>query len=372
MAYTKTIWVNGTAPAINATNLGNIETGIENVSLGVITFGDGSASAPTIIHAGDTDTGLFFSGVNTINFTNAGTESMRISSARFLGVGHTSPKSLIHINANTISPGFTAVTGANLTISGVDTTANLVQMDSFGAENQIIGRRAGGTAGTPTATQNNNLMYSIAGRGYQATTGAFTSDIARINFNAGQNFTSTAQGTYITFSTTPSSSVTIAEGMRLNQGAELLIGYTATNTTATSYKLQVNSPIFATSGTIITSDKKYKKDVLPIENALEIVKKLNPVSFNWIKHPIHNFDLNQKTVGFIAQEVHEVLKDETYLKSIIREHQSSYTNDQGVEIVEPFMGIGEGNLIAILTKAIQEQSIIINDLKTRIINLERG
>ena len=369
MAYTKTVWVNGTAPAINATNLNNIETGIENVSLGVITFGDGSSASPTIIHAGDTDTGLFFSNVNTINFTNGGGESMRISSARFLGVGHTSPKSLIHINANAISPSFTAVTGANLTISGLDTTANLVQMDSFGAENQIIGRRAGGTANTPTATQANNLMYSIAGRGYQATTGAFTSDIARINFNAGQNFTSTAQGTYMTFSTTPTASTTLAEGMRLNQGAELLIGYTATNG---AYKLQVNSQIFATNATIATSDGRYKKDILPIQNGLEIVNQLNPVSFNWKKHEVHNFDLTQKTVGFIAQEVQEVLKNESYVNSIIKENQTTYTNDDGTEIIEPFLGIAEGNLIANLTKAIQEQSAIINDLKTRIINLERG
>ena len=32
MAYTKTTWVNGTAPAINATNLNNIETGIDSAT----------------------------------------------------------------------------------------------------------------------------------------------------------------------------------------------------------------------------------------------------------------------------------------------------------------------------------------------------
>ena len=31
MAYTKTVWENDTLPAINATNLNNIEDGIEDV-----------------------------------------------------------------------------------------------------------------------------------------------------------------------------------------------------------------------------------------------------------------------------------------------------------------------------------------------------
>ncbi len=36
VVYEKTIWVNGTAPAINATHLGNIENGIERATNAII------------------------------------------------------------------------------------------------------------------------------------------------------------------------------------------------------------------------------------------------------------------------------------------------------------------------------------------------
>jgi hypothetical protein len=138
----------------------------------------------------------------------------------------------------------------------------------------------------------------------------------------------------------------------------------------TSYKLQVNSQIFATSGTIATSDGNYKENIEPLTDALNIVNSLNPISFNWKSHPTHNFDLKNKTVGFIAQEVQEVLKDKPYVNSIVKQNQTTYYNENDEEINEPFLGIAEGNLIAILTRAIQEQQEQINSLKIEVDQLK--
>ena len=163
--------------------------------------------------------------------------------------------------------------------------------------------------------------------------------------------------------------VVLSNRMLLDENGYLLIGYTTSNG---AYKLQVNSQIFATSGTIATSDGKYKKDVVPLTNALDLVGKLNPVSFNWKDHPTLNFDKSTKTIGFIAQEVKEALKDTDFVNSIIKKNdcviENSVKDSVTGEITKPavteeFYGIAEGNLIALLTKAVQELKAEIDLLK---------
>jgi len=174
---------------------------------------------------------------------------------------------------------------------------------------------------------------------------------------------------------TTGNAITWSDSMRIDSSGYALIGYTSSNG---AYKLQVNSQIFATSSTIATSDARYKTDVTPISGALDIVNSLNPVEFNWKEHPVHAFDTTNKTVGFLAQEVKEVLKNKPYVNSIIKKNDCVIEPEEKDEdgniikeaVIEEFLGIAEGNMIAILTKAIQEQQTIINDLKARIETLE--
>lgn len=63
--------------------------------------------------------------------------------------------------------------------------------------------------------------------------------------------------------------------------------------------VQENITAFATN---IPSDIRLKKDVKDITNGLEIINKLRPVSFNWKKN-------NNESIGFIAQEIEEVLPE---------------------------------------------------------------
>jgi hypothetical protein len=159
--------------------------------------------------------------------------------------------------------------------------------------------------------------------------------------------------------------------MRIDSSGALLIGYTSSNG---SFKLQVNSQIFATNATISTSDGRYKEDIQSLDGALDLVAQLNPVQFSWKEHPVHNFDRSGPTVGFIAQEVQQVLANKPYLNSIIKanecvvepEEKDSEGNVTKEAVTEEFLGIAEGNMIAILTKAIQELKGI-NDAQAQII-----
>ena len=193
-----------------------------------------------------------------------------------------------------------------------------------------------------------------------------------------------------------------SELMRLTSAGELWIGYTSDNG---NYKLQVNSQIFATSSTIATSDGRYKENVETLNGCVDIVRSLRPVTFTWkeqesIYHPTeleeckvpevdengeltgnmvdgtrprllregHNFPKGTQ-VGFIAQEVQEVIQDKSWLRSIIKENRRPAIKDSdGTELVpeEKFYGIAEGNMISILTSALQEALEKIDDLQARL------
>lgn len=144
------------------------------------------------------------------------------------------------------------------------------------------------------------------------------------------------------------------ESARFDDNRYLLLGYTSSNG---AYKLQVNGQIFATSSTIATSDANFKTNVQPIQNALELVKKLKPVQFNWKAHQIHNFDTATPTVGFLAQDVQKEWADQPFINSIVKENK--YVLERDPETNEPtkfdpFLGIAEGNMIAILAAALNE------------------
>ena len=177
----------------------------------------------------------------------------------------------------------------------------------------------------------------------------------------------------ITFSTCGSDvyNASLTERMRIDSSGNLLIGYTSSNG---SYKLQVNSQIFATSSTIATSDARYKENVEELSGALDIVKSLRPVSFDWKVHPIHNFDTKTKTVGFLAQDVQQTLAGKPYLNSIIKTNECviepEVKDENGTVIkeavTEEFLGIAEGNMISILTAAIKELKAEVDALRAQV------
>jgi len=185
----------------------------------------------------------------------------------------------------------------------------------------------------------------------------------------------TYSDTHLSFKTGEGGVSIATERMRITSDGKLLVGYTSSNG---AYKLQVNSQIFATSATIATSDGNYKENITPLDGALSLVSQLNPVQFDWKEHPVHEFDRNQPTIGFIAQEVQQVLAEQPYLNSIVKSNECvlepEETDDEGnvikEAVTEPFLGIAEVNMVALLTAAIKEQQTTITALETRLAALE--
>lgn len=213
----------------------------------------------------------------------------------------------------------------------------------------------------------NNSVIAISGNGVY--NGAFkyvSNDYASVysQFSGIHQWMTAASGT-------AGNNIAFTESMRIDASGNLLIGYTSSNG---SYKLQVNSQIFATSSTIATSDARYKENVEELSGALDIVKSLRPVSFDWKVHPIHNFDTKTKTVGFLAQDVQQTLAGKPYLNSIIKTNECviepEVKDENGTVIkeavTEEFLGIAEGNMISILTAAIKELKAEVDALRAQV------
>jgi hypothetical protein len=326
-----------------------------------ITIGD------KIIHDGDTNTAIRFPAADTIAFETNGSERARIDSSGRLLVG------------TSTSQGGNASfqVGGNSSLGAATTSA----INAFGFDARLRLTRA--TTGSPiTTVADGNLIGQIAFDGYD---GAAYIEAARISTAVDGTPGANDMPGRLVFSTTADGSASPTEAMRINNAQELLIGYTADNG---AYKLQVNSQIFATSATVATSDGRYKENVATLNGCIDLVNALRPVSFDWkpqqditrideegksvLVREGHNFP-NGKQVGFIAQEVQAVLTDKPWLGSVIKQNVRSAIEDaDGNELApeEEFFGIAEGNLIAVLTAALQEAIAKIDALEARIAALE--
>ena len=96
-----------------------------------------------------------------------------------------------------------------------------------------------------------------------------------------------------------------------------------------------------------SSDYRLKENIKPMQNGLDRLNKLNPVSFDWKESGI-------KSEGFIAHEVQEVFPEVVVGKKDGKEMQQ----------------MDYGRISPLLVKAIQEQQTLIESLTARIEELE--
>ena len=141
-------------------------------------------------------------------------------------------------------------------------------------------------------------------------------------------------------------------------GSGMTISSTAGNTYHTynnasstySFYVSYNGTVYYT-GLSALSDQREKTNIVDLPVGLDAVKQLRPRQFDWI-----NEDQDNGVYGFIAQEVEEVLP------SLV----SDYMKDEDVTR----KSLKHVELIAVLTKAIQEQQTTIESLTARIAALE--
>lgn len=120
------------------------------------------------------------------------------------------------------------------------------------------------------------------------------------------------------------------------------------------------------------SDERTKKNILVIDNALNIISELNPVTYFYDHEKYPNMGLNtEMEYGFIAQEVRDVLPEIVREKNLNTNATAEIKEKQGmINNNEQFVVMDYTRIIPILTKAIKEQQSIIDTQNSKIQVLE--
>ncbi len=224
---------------------------------------------------------------------------------------------------------FDDLSGQTETMRVIDNTSGMMSVQF--RNSHVIGGSTAGITGL-------NLHLAV-----DSNNGAFTVYTPDSSDSATQHrvdLGSTATGAFLTFSTVGT------ERMRINADGKVGIGKTAG-----TYLLEVAGTMAAEADVIayMSSDKRLKDNIKPIENPIEKIKQIGGYTFDW--------NNNQSTykgsdVGVIAQEIEKVLP--------------SLVNDRN----DGYKGVKYDKIVSLLIEGIKDQQKQIDDLKTQIDNLK--
>jgi hypothetical protein len=132
-------------------------------------------------------------------------------------------------------------------------------------------------------------------------------------------------------------------------------GYVGLGTTDPTVRLHVSGDIIANS-VAGTSDRRFKTNIHPVDNALAKVKALQGVYFNWNQKDFPEKDFGaQNELGFIAQEVEKVVPE------IVSKDKSK----------EEYRAVKYDKLVALLVEAMKEQQKQIEQLQIKVKQLSK-
>jgi hypothetical protein len=215
---------------------------------------------------------------------------------------------------------------ANSTISGKALGTNL---DTLTISTGLSGTSYNGSAAITITNTGVTSNVAGAGIGVSGATGAVTitnNGVTSITGTANQVVASTSTG-----------------------GVTLSLPQSIATTSAVAFaSVSATGDIVAYSG----SDKRLKNNIVNISDALNKVKQLNGVTWEW------NDDANEvtktaPTTGLIAQEVQEVLPE------VVKEREDGY------------LGIDYSKMVGLLVEAIKEQQTQIAELKAEVEALKK-
>jgi hypothetical protein len=270
-----------------------------------------------------TDGNLFISGtLNASQFNGNATTATRLATpvaingtafdgSAAITITATTPQSLIR-GTYLVGNNFN---GSASTTWGVDATSNNVN-------GKVVVRDSSGNFSATTITANltgnvtGNVTGNITGNAATATKLVASRNINGVGFDGTENITIPINTTNNTDDT--SGYLVFTLGASGSQNTHTVNGVRINPLTRTISAINFNS----------TSDITMKENIRPIENAIEKVKRISGVHFNWKDNGVNS-------IGVIAQEIEKVFPE------LVQE-------------MDGVKSVSYGNLIAVLIEAIKE------------------
>jgi hypothetical protein len=250
-----------------------------------------------------------------------------------LGIGTSSPNSQFHIYNNSSS-------SSRIWIENNGTGS--------GSYAEFVLETNSGRAGF---IKNSSAQAGYSGAG-SLNFGTISSENVGIITNNTSRLIVTGTGNVGIGTISPLSKLNIMGTVRINSADEPDANYYLQLENSASQKAKANS-------WDTYSDKRIKTDIQPILNAIDKVNLLNPVYYekhdSYVENDFLNIDYDSsvKSLGFIAQEVYNIIPEAVNTGTTNELWAMDYTK-----------------IIPILTKAIQEQQTLIKALEQRILTLE--
>jgi len=174
-----------------------------------------------------------FDYANDLNWVTSSSTKMTLTTGGSLGLGTTTPIGSIEIVGTTSPQDF------YVTRYSADALAG-----------GIIGRKARGTSSSPTAVLLGDTLSLLGGRGY-GTTAFSATNKANVSIMAAENWTDSAQGTYISFNTTTVGGTTRAEVATINNSALALSAIAINEVQAANLASATTTDIGAVKGNYV-------------------------------------------------------------------------------------------------------------------------
>ena len=332
-----------------------------------ITIGSGTANSGQLCFgdSGDNNVGeiAYLHDVNAMRFSVNGPEKMRIDSSGKVGIGTSSPSSILHAETTT---GAELILSRNDTSIAVDDLIGGIQFKANDASSspdpQICGIKAISTGATNT---NPKLSFFAGESNYSANTPNMVIDSSgNVGINkTPSNLLDLAVGTF-QIRTTPGAGVWgLSAGTDGSSFSRISISSSGTGTQTKMAFFNTNGEVgsITTNGSATafntSSDYRLKENVSYDFDATTRLKQLKPARFNFIA------DADKTVDGFIAHEVSSVVPEAI---SGEKDEVETYTDDDGNEQTKPkYQGIDQSKLVPLLVKTIQE-------LEARITTLENA
>ena len=305
----------------------------------------GSVGISQLSATGTKDSTTFLRGDNT--FASAGSPSIvdngtattiSIDSSNNVGIGTSSPQELVDISSTAPRIRFTDTSVANLShLIGSQANDLEIRCDDGNVQaDSHIGFKIDGTE---------RMRITSDGRLQLATTSNMPYGGNQVRFSF--EFDSSS-APYYGIEMKDNGSAGTTYGIIFSRSSR--IGSISYNASSVSYNT--------------TSDYRLKNNISDVLNAIDRVKQLKPIRFNFISEPDKTVD------GFLAHEVQEVVPE-----AIVGEKDAveTYIDDDGNEQTRPsYQGIDQSKLVPLLTAGLQEAIAKIETLEARITALENA
>jgi hypothetical protein len=301
-------------------------------------FSIGTAASPAITFIGDTNTGIYSPGADTLAFVEGGTEAMRIDSSANVGIGTTSPDSLSNFRF--------------LDVGSSGTNQGVVQANNGTVKTAIYVNGTNGNLATRT-NHNLNLQTNGSTRATIDTSGNFGvgTTTPGASYSELVNFTATAtnQPSLTLLNTNGSFANDVFQIRSANTSANgnswnMITGWSST--TSLNFLVRGNGNVLNSNNSYGSlSDQRLKENIVDATPKLEKLNQVRVVNFNMIGD-------EQKQIGVVAQELEQIFP------GMIEEGQDG------------MKGVKYSVFVPMLIKAIQEQQQMIETLQAEVAALK--